>query len=98
MGDPVFANGMEISSKSSDCKVIAGFPDVCLSPPPPPAGPIPLPYPISSFASDTAEGSSSVQIGGEPVMLKDQSYFKQCTGDEAATKSQGMGVMTGCIT
>jgi hypothetical protein len=98
MVDQVFANGMEIACKSGDGKVVAAFPDVCLSPPPPPAGPIPIPYPISSFDSDTANGSKTVFIGGQEIMLKDQSYYKQCNGDEAATKSQGMGVMTGCIT
>ena len=30
-------------------------------------------------------------------MLKDQSTFKKSTGDEAATKSLGMGVVTHCI-
>ena len=98
MVDEVYANGLEIACKSGDGKVIAAFPDVCLSPPPPPAGPIPIPYPISSFDSDTANGSKTVFVGGQEVMLRDQSYYKQCTGDEAATKSQGMGVMTGCIT
>ena len=36
-------------------------------------------------------------IAGEEVMLKDQSVFKTSTGDEAATKSQGMGVVTHTI-
>jgi hypothetical protein len=98
MADDVYANGMEIACKAGDGKVIAAFPDVCLSPPPPPAGPVPIPYPITSMDSDTDSGSKTVSIGGQEVMLKDQSYYKQCTGDEAATKSQGMGVMTGCIT
>lgn len=46
------------------------------------------------MASDTTNGSKTVQIGGEEVMLKDQSTFKKSTGDEAATKSLGMGVVT----
>ncbi len=33
-------------------------------------------------------------ISGQEVMLKDQSTFKKSTGDEAATKSLGMGVVT----
>jgi len=35
-----------------------------------------------------------VQIGGDEVMLKNKSSFKQSNGDEAATKSLGMGVVT----
>jgi hypothetical protein len=35
------------------------------------------------MASDTANGSKTVQIGGDEVMLKDSSYFKTSTGDEA---------------
>jgi hypothetical protein len=36
-------------------------------------------------------------ISGEEVMLKDQSIFKTSTGNEAATKSLGMGVVTHTI-
>jgi hypothetical protein len=97
MSNNVFANGMEISCKSGDGKVIAAFPDVCMSPPSPPAGPVPIPYPVSSFSSDTSDGSRSVQIGGAEVMLKNQSFYKKCTGDEAATKSFGMGVISHSI-
>jgi hypothetical protein len=35
------------------------------------------------MASDTTDGSSSVKIKNEQVMLKDKSSFKQSTGDEA---------------
>ena len=98
MANEVYANGNEISCKSGMGKVISGFPDVCLSPPSPPAGPVPIPYPLFSFSSDMTEGSESVQIGGKPVMLKDKSYFKKCTGDEAATKSFGQGVISHTIT
>ena len=37
MGCDVYANGDEIACKAGSGKVIAGFPDVCLTPPPPPA-------------------------------------------------------------
>jgi len=94
MASNVFANDNEISCKASNGKVIAAFPDVCLSPPSPPAGPIPIPYPVTSMASDTTDGSTTVKINGQPIMLKDQSYFSKCTGDEAATKSLGMGVVS----
>ena len=98
MGQKVFANCNEVSAKSGDGKVIACFPDVCLSPPSPPAGPVPIPYPVSSFSSDTTDGSKSVKIHGKEIMLKDKSYFSKCTGDEAATKSLGMGVVSHNIT
>lgn len=97
MGNEVYANGMEIACKSGNAKVIAAFPDVCLSPPPPPAGPVPIPYPVTSMASDTTDGSRTVKISGNEVMLKDKSAYKKCVGDEAATKAQGMGVITHSI-
>ncbi len=94
MGCEVYANGNTIACKAADGKTVAAMPDVCLSPPSPPAGPIPIPYPNTGMASDTTEGSKTVQIAGQEVMLKNQSYFKQSSGDEAATKSLGMGVVT----
>ena len=83
----VFANSMEISSKSMGGKSICEFPDVCFTPPLTPATPpgVPIPYPNSGMAGDTSEGSTSVKIGGEEVMLKDKSAFKQSTGDEAGS-------------
>lgn len=99
MGNEVFANGNEISCKSGDDKVIAAFPDVCLSPPSPPAGPIPIPYPNTSFSKDMKKGSKSVKIDGKEVMLKDQSFYKSSPlGNEAATKSFGSGVISHVIT
>jgi hypothetical protein len=97
VGANVFANGMEVACKAGAAKVICAFPDVCLSPPSPPAGPIPIPYPVTSLDTDTAEGSRTVQIGGEEVMLKSTSNYKKCSGDEAATKSLGAGVVTHSI-
>jgi hypothetical protein len=94
MGCEVYANGNTIACKAADGKSVAAMPDVCLSPPSPPAGPIPIPYPNTGVASDTTEGSKTVQINGQEVMLKNKSYFKKSTGDEAATKSLGMGVVT----
>lgn len=94
MSNEVYANGREISCKAAAGKSICAFPDVCLTPPSPPAGPIPIPYPNTGMASDTDGGSKTVQISGKEVMLKDSSDFKKSTGDEAATKSQGMNVIT----
>lgn len=99
MGCDVYANGDEIACKAGDGKVIAAFPDVCLTPPPPPAGPLPVPYPDTSFAKDMKDGSATVTIKGKEVMLKDASYYKSSPlGDEAATNSLGAGVVTHVIT
>jgi len=98
MGNNVFANGREISCKAAEGKSICAFPDVCMTPPTPPAGFIPVPYPNTGFASDTANGSTTVKISGQEVMLKNKSFFKKSTGDEAATRSTPMGVLTHTIT
>jgi hypothetical protein len=99
MGCTVYANGAEVACKAGNGKVIASFPDVCLTPPPPPAGPIPVPYPNTSFSKDMQDGSSTVMIGGKEVMLKDQSFYKTSPlGNEAATNGQGAGVTTHVIT
>ncbi len=97
MGKNVFANGNEISGRKDDNKSIAAMADVCLSPPSPPAGPVPLPYPNTAKASDTSDGSKSVKLGGDEVGLKNASCYKKSTGDEAATKTLGMGVVTHTI-
>ena len=97
MANQVYANGMEVACKAAAGKSVAAFPDTCLSPPSPPAGPIPIPYPNTAYASDTTNGSTTVMISGQEVMLKDNSTFKKSTGDEAATKSLGMGVVTHAI-
>ena len=99
MGSDVYANNNAISCKSGDGKVVAAFPDTCLSPPPPPAGPVPVPYPNSSFSRDMKEGSTTVKIGGQPVMLKNQSFYKSSPlGNEAATRNFGGSVITHTIT
>lgn len=97
MSKNVFANGQEISAKKDNNRSICAMPDVCLSPPSPPAGPIPIPYPNTAQGSDTSDGSKTVKIGGDEAGLKDSSNYKKSTGDEAATKSLGMGVVTHTI-
>jgi hypothetical protein len=95
----VFANSNEISCKGGSNKVIAEFPDVCLSPPSPPAGPIPVPYPNTSFSKDMQDGSKTVKIKSKEVMLKDKSFYKTSPlGNEAATKSFGSNVLSHTIT
>jgi hypothetical protein len=98
MGRGVFANGMEIAHKAGDNTVTAAFPDVCLSPPGPPAGPMPVPYPNTSRARDLQGGSRSVLIGGQPLALKDLSFYLTAPlGDEAATQGLGAGIITHTI-
>ena len=95
----VYANKMDIACKAGLGKTIAGFPDVCLTPPSPPAGPVPVPYPNTSFWSDLQNGSKTVKIAGKPVALKDQSYCKTTPlGDEAATRTFGAGIISHQIT
>lgn len=84
MAHNTFANGREIAGKAAGSKTVAAFPDVCFTPAPPPPG-VPVPYPNTGFASDTANGSTTVKIGGKPAMLRDKSYFKTSTGDEAGS-------------
>jgi hypothetical protein len=90
MANQIYANGMELACKAGAGKTICAMPDVCFTPPENPATPpgVPVPYPNTGFASDTTEGSKTVKISGEEIMLKNKSYFKKSTGDEAgcATK------------
>jgi hypothetical protein len=87
MGNEVYANGQEVSCKAAAGKSIAAFPDVCFTPPLTPATPpgVPIPYPNTGMASDTSGGTKTVQISGKEVMMKDSSYFKTSTGDEAGS-------------
>ena len=95
MANDVFANGREISCKAADGKSICAFPDVCFTPPENPATPpgVPIPYPNTGMAKDTTSGSKSVKITGKEVMLKNKSYFKKSTGDEAGSAAK-KGVVT----
>ena len=100
MGNNVFANGREIACKSGRGKVIAAFPDVCFTPPdkvPPTPPGVPIPYPLTSVASDTNDGTKSVIISKKEVMLRDASNFKKCMGDNAAQTAK-KGIINGKIT
>ncbi|CCE23635.1 HNH/endonuclease VII fold toxin-2 domain-containing protein [Methylotuvimicrobium alcaliphilum] len=90
MANEVYANGMELACKAGSGKTIASFPDVCFTPPENPATPpgVPIPYPNTGFASDTTKGSKNVKITGKEVMLKNKSYFKKSTGDEAGSAAK----------
>lgn len=85
MSNQVYANHMEVSCKSGNGKSICAFPDVCYTPPQTAATPtgVPVPYPNTGLSSDCTDGSRTVKISGQEIMLKDKSYFKTSTGDEA---------------
>jgi hypothetical protein len=95
MGNEVYANLMEVSCKAAAGKSICAFPDVCMTPPQTPATPpgVPIPYPNTGMASDASDGSSSVKISGQEVMLKNKSSFSKSSGDEA-----GAAPMKGVVT
>jgi hypothetical protein len=98
MGCDVYANGMSIACKAADGKTAAAFPDTCFTPPLTPATPpgVPIPYPNTAMASDTTDGSKTVMISGQEVMLKNVSVFKTSTGDEAGNAPK-KGVVTSQI-
>ncbi|MFB1031784.1 MAG: DUF4150 domain-containing protein, partial [Thauera sp.] len=85
MANHVYANNMEVSCKAAAGKSICAFPDVCFTPPQTPATPpgVPIPYPNTGMSSDTTDGSSTVKVSAQEVMLKNKSYFKKSMGDEA---------------
>lgn len=91
MGNTVYAEGMGFFHKASGGKGVAPG-DVCLTPPPPPAGPLPIPYVNMLSAGDLAKGSKTVKIQGEPTALENASEISTSTGNEPAT--QGGGVVT----
>lgn len=89
MGASTNANGRTVVHKDSG-GIVTNFPDVCKTPTP--GGPVPIPYPDIAMSKDTAKGSTSVKIDGNPIMLKD-STFSMSTGDEAGSIG---GVVSGC--
>src|SRR6266446_9881979 len=91
MGVTVGVNNLSVVHAGSGGVTIA-FPDVCKTPSP--AGPIPIPYPNIAQSSDTAQGSKTVKMDGNPICLKD-SNFSMSTGDEAG--SAGGGVVSSKI-
>ncbi len=81
MGATVNVNQRTVVHKDSGGMANA-FPDVCKTPSP--GGPIPIPYPNIAQSKDTSQGSSTVAMDGNPVMLKG-SVFATSTGDEAGS-------------
>ena len=95
MANKIFANGMEVACKAGAGKTICAFPDVCFTPPQTPATPpgVPIPYPNTGMASDTSGGTKKVKISDKEVGIKNQSYFKKSSGDEAGSAPK-KGVIT----
>ena len=91
MSATINVNKRTVVHKSSD-GISTAFPDVCKTPTP--GGPVPIPYPNIAQSADTANGSKTVKMDGNPIMLKD-SNFSTSTGDEAG--SAGGGVVSGKI-
>jgi hypothetical protein len=52
-----------------------------------------VPYPNTGMESDTSDGSRTVVIHGQEVMLKSKSYYKKSMGDEAGCAAK-KGVVT----
>ena len=69
------------------------FPDVCKTPSPAGGTPVPIPYPNIAFSQNTADGSSTVKVDGNPIMLRG-SNFSTSTGDEAGV---ALGVLSNKI-
>src|ERR1700755_3203565 len=90
MANQIYANGREWACAAGDGKTICAMPDVCFTPPENPATPpgVPVPYPNTGMASDTTEGSKTVLISDKEIMLKNVSYFKTSTGDEAGAAAK----------
>ncbi|WP_250455997.1 PAAR-like domain-containing protein [Caballeronia sp. ATUFL_M2_KS44] len=90
MANKVYANKREVACKQGSGKSICTFPDTCFTPPQTPATPTgtPVPYANSSVDEDTADGTTSVQISGQEVMLKDKSSLKKSVGNEAGCAPQ----------
>ncbi|WP_415182319.1 PAAR-like domain-containing protein [Phaeovulum sp.] len=86
----VFANKLEVSCQAQANKILAAFPDVCMTPPEAPPTPpgVPIPYPNFGMDSDTDKGTGTVKIGGKTVNQKNISYFTKTTGDEAGAAAK----------
>jgi hypothetical protein len=86
MAATVNVNKRTVVHATSD-GVATAFPDVCLTPP----APVPVPYPNVALSRDTSEGSETVRMDGNPIMLE-RSVFSKSSGDEPGTAG---GVISG---
>lgn len=93
MADPgVYVNNRSACSKASTGWSPAATPDPCVSP-----GPVVVPYPNTSKATDLKKGTTTVFIKNKMVSQKNKSYFSTSIGDEPATPGLSKGVATGVI-
>lgn len=86
MGASVGVNTMSVVHKDSG-GISSAFPDVCKTPSP--NGAVPLPYPNIAKSGDTAKGTKKVKCDGNPVCV-DGSNFSTSSGDEAGTAGGGV--------
>jgi hypothetical protein len=82
MASRVNVNALTVVHAGSD-GIAPAFPDICLTPAPP-GPPIPVPYPNLAKSADTAQGTKSVVVEGNPVMVQD-AVFSTSTGDETGS-------------
>jgi hypothetical protein len=80
----VFVNSNQISGKQSGGESVGGCPDVANTPPSP-AGPVPVPYPNTSFSKDTQSGSKKIKVKGKEIKVKNKASIPRSEGDEAPT-------------
>ncbi len=85
-------NSLTVVHRQSGGTAIA-FPDVCKTPSPAGGTPVPIPYPNIASSQNTADGSSTVKVDGNPIMLRG-SNFSTSTGDEAGT---ALGILSNKI-
>ncbi len=78
----VFANGLSIIHKGDGLTHTCPVPDVCKTPSP--AGPVPIPYVNVAVGAELVDGSSSVNVEGNPVALE-SSNIPSSSGDEAGS-------------
>ena len=76
-------NFLTVVHKQSGGTAIA-FPDVCKTPSPAGGTPVPIPYPNIAMSTNTADGSTTVKVDGNPIMLRG-SNFSTSMGDEPGT-------------
>lgn len=78
----VFAVSRMVVSRSNK-SLAAAFPDVCKSPPP--ARAVPIPTPNTAMAKDTVAGSKRSKMAEQAVLIHKGSDLKKSEGDEVGT-------------
>jgi hypothetical protein len=88
MSTSTIVNGQTVVHKDSD-GILTTSPDVCLTP----MGStvVPIPYVNVARSLDTSNGSRTMTVDGNPIMLKDSVFSTSC-GDEPGTAG---GVVSG---